>query len=28
VMEGRLDEIIAALQQEHQAEMLAAEETS
>jgi peptide chain release factor 1 len=26
VMEGRLDEIIAALQQEHQAEMLAAEE--
>jgi len=28
VMEGRLDEIIAALQQEHQAEMLAAEETN
>jgi len=28
VMEGRLDEIIAALQQEHQAELLAAEEVA
>jgi peptide chain release factor 1 len=28
VMEGRLDEIIAALQQEHQAELLAAEEVN